>query len=41
MMSRMLAGALAKMAIAKPDAIDLPDCSIERGDPVRVAAEQA
>ena len=41
MTSRLMAGTLAKMAIAKPDAIDLPDYSVERGDPVRFAAEQA
>ncbi|MGY4772795.1 FAD-dependent monooxygenase [Kribbella sp. CWNU-51] len=41
MTSRLFAGLLAKMAIAKPDAIDLPDYSVERGDPVRIAAEQA
>ncbi|WP_405069072.1 FAD-dependent monooxygenase [Kribbella sp. NBC_01510] len=41
MTSRPFAGLLAKMAIAKPDAIDLPDYSVERGDPVRIAAEQA
>ena len=41
MTSRLFAGLLAKMAIAKPDAIDLPDYSVERGHPVRLAAEQA
>lgn len=41
MTSRLLIGALAKMAIAKPDAIDLPDYSVERADPLRVAAEEA
>ncbi|WP_329481784.1 FAD-dependent monooxygenase [Kribbella sp. NBC_01484] len=41
MTSRPFSGLLAKMAIAKPDAIDLPDYSVERGDPVRIAAEQA
>ncbi len=41
MTSRPFAGLLAKMAIAKPDAIDLPDYSVERGHPVRIAAEQA
>ena len=41
MTSRLFAGLLAKMAIAKPVAIDLPDYSVERGDPVRFAAEQA
>ena len=41
MTSRLFAGLLAKMAIAKPDTIDLPDYSVERGHPVRLAAEQA
>ncbi|WP_328526413.1 FAD-dependent monooxygenase [Kribbella sp. NBC_00359] len=41
MTSRLFAGLLAKMAMAKPDAIDLPEYSVERGDPVRIAAEQA
>jgi hypothetical protein len=41
MTSRLFAGLLAKMAVAKPDAIDLPDYSVQRGGPVRVAAEQA
>ncbi|MEU4292292.1 FAD-dependent monooxygenase [Kribbella sp. NPDC026596] len=41
MTSRPFAGLLAKMAIGQPDAIELPDYSIERGDPVRSAAEQA
>jgi 2-polyprenyl-6-methoxyphenol hydroxylase-like FAD-dependent oxidoreductase len=41
MTSRLLSGALAKMAVAKPDAIELPDYSVQRGDPLRVAAEEA
>ena len=41
MTSRLFAGLLAKMAIGQPDAIELPDYSVERGDPVRSAAEQA
>jgi 2-polyprenyl-6-methoxyphenol hydroxylase-like FAD-dependent oxidoreductase len=41
MTSRPFAGLLAKMAIGQPDAIDLPDYSVERGDPVRVPAEEA
>jgi 2-polyprenyl-6-methoxyphenol hydroxylase-like FAD-dependent oxidoreductase len=41
MTARLLSGMLAKMAIAKPDAIDLPDYSVERRDPLRVAAEEA
>ena len=41
MTSRLMAGTLAKAAIAKPDAIDLPDYSVQRGDPLRVAAEEA
>ena len=40
MTSRLMAGALTKMAMAKPDAIELPDYSVERGDPLGVAAEQ-
>ncbi|TDW15854.1 FAD-dependent monooxygenase [Kribbella kalugense] len=40
MTSRLMAGALTKMAIAKPDAIDLPEYSVERGDPLGVASEQ-
>ncbi|MEU4191276.1 FAD-dependent monooxygenase [Kribbella sp. NPDC026611] len=41
MTSRPLIGVLAKMTVAKPDAIDLPEYSVERGDPVRVPAEEA
>ncbi len=41
MTSRPFAGLLGKMAAAKPDAIDLPDYSVQRGGPVRMAAEQA
>jgi len=41
MMSRPFAGLLTKLAVGKPDAIDLPDYSVEGGDPVRVAAEEA
>jgi 2-polyprenyl-6-methoxyphenol hydroxylase-like FAD-dependent oxidoreductase len=41
MTSRPFAGLLKKLAIGKPDAIDLPDYSVERGHPVRVAAEEA
>ncbi|MEV5965119.1 FAD-dependent monooxygenase [Kribbella sp. NPDC051952] len=41
MTSRPFAGLLAKMAIGQPDAIQLPDYSVERGDPVRVPAEEA
>jgi 2-polyprenyl-6-methoxyphenol hydroxylase-like FAD-dependent oxidoreductase len=41
MTSRLLAGVLAKSAVAKPDAIDLPDYSVQRADPLRVAAEEA
>jgi 2-polyprenyl-6-methoxyphenol hydroxylase-like FAD-dependent oxidoreductase len=41
MTSRLMAGALTKMAMAKPDAIELPDYrSVQRGDPIGVAAEQ-
>lgn len=40
MTSRLLVGVLAKMAIAKPDAIELPEYSVERGHPLRVAAEE-
>jgi 2-polyprenyl-6-methoxyphenol hydroxylase-like FAD-dependent oxidoreductase len=41
MMTRLFAGVLAKMAAAVPDKIELKDYSIQRGDPVRVAAEEA
>jgi 2-polyprenyl-6-methoxyphenol hydroxylase-like FAD-dependent oxidoreductase len=41
MTSRPFVGLLKKMAMAKPDAIDLPEYSVERGHPVRVAAEEA
>ncbi|MFI5697684.1 FAD-dependent monooxygenase [Kribbella sp. NPDC051586] len=41
MTSRLMAGALTKMTLAKPDAIDLPEYSVERGHPLRVATEQA
>jgi hypothetical protein len=37
MTSRLFAGALAKLAAAQPDKISL----VERGNPVRVAAEEA
>ncbi|MGW7681943.1 FAD-dependent monooxygenase [Kribbella sp. NPDC054772] len=40
MTSRLMSGALAKMAVAKPDAIDLPEYSVEGRDPLRVAAEE-
>ncbi|MFF0345953.1 FAD-dependent monooxygenase [Kribbella sp. NPDC004875] len=40
MTSRLMAGVLAKMAVAKPDAIDLPEYSVERRDPLRVATEE-
>ncbi|MFI6828365.1 FAD-dependent monooxygenase [Kribbella sp. NPDC050241] len=40
-MSRLFAGLLAKLAVAKPDAIDLPEYSVERGGPVGIAAEEA
>jgi len=40
MTSRLMSGVLAKLA-AKPDAIDLPEYSIQRRDPLRVAAEEA
>ena len=39
--SRLFAGLLTTMAATKPDAIELPDYSIQRGDPVRIPAEQA
>jgi 2-polyprenyl-6-methoxyphenol hydroxylase-like FAD-dependent oxidoreductase len=39
MTSRLMSGALARMTLAKPDLIDLPDYSIQRGDPLRVAPE--
>ncbi|MEV4260683.1 FAD-dependent monooxygenase [Kribbella sp. NPDC049584] len=41
MTSKLMSGALAKMTVAKPDAIDLPEYSVERGHPLRVATEQA
>jgi hypothetical protein len=41
MTSRPFAGALAKLAAAVPDRIDLEDYSVERGNPVGVAAEEA
>ncbi|WP_350281186.1 FAD-dependent monooxygenase [Kribbella sp. HUAS MG21] len=41
MTSRLLSGVLAKTAAAKPDAIELPEYSVQRGDPFRVAAEEA
>ncbi|GAA3117792.1 2-polyprenyl-6-methoxyphenol hydroxylase-like FAD-dependent oxidoreductase [Kribbella aluminosa] len=41
MTSRMMTGALKKLAGGTPDAIDLPEYSVERGDPLRVAAEEA
>jgi hypothetical protein len=41
MTSRLLAGVLAKSAVGKPDAIELPDYSVERGHPLGVAAEEA
>jgi 2-polyprenyl-6-methoxyphenol hydroxylase-like FAD-dependent oxidoreductase len=41
MTSRIMSGVITKMAAAKPDAIDLPNYSVERGDPLRVAAEEA
>jgi 2-polyprenyl-6-methoxyphenol hydroxylase-like FAD-dependent oxidoreductase len=40
MTSRLLSGVIAKSATAKPDAIELPEYSIERGHPLRVAAEE-
>jgi 2-polyprenyl-6-methoxyphenol hydroxylase-like FAD-dependent oxidoreductase len=40
MTSRLMSGVLAKLA-AKPDAIDLPEYSVQRRDPLRVAAEEA
>jgi 2-polyprenyl-6-methoxyphenol hydroxylase-like FAD-dependent oxidoreductase len=41
MTSKPMSGALKKMAGGTPDAIDLPHYSVERGDPLRVAAEEA
>ncbi|HZX07882.1 FAD-dependent monooxygenase [Kribbella sp.] len=41
MTSRVMSGALAKMAGGTPDKIELPQYSVERGDPLRVAAEEA
>jgi 2-polyprenyl-6-methoxyphenol hydroxylase-like FAD-dependent oxidoreductase len=41
MTSKLMSGVLAKLAVAKPDAIELPDYSVERGHPLRVATEQA
>ncbi|MGW1344873.1 FAD-dependent monooxygenase [Kribbella sp. NPDC002412] len=40
MTTRLLAPALGKMAAAVPDRIELKDYSVERGDPVGVAAEE-
>ncbi|WP_371404868.1 FAD-dependent monooxygenase [Kribbella sp. NBC_00662] len=40
MTSKLMAGALTRMTLAKPDAIDLPDYSVQRGNPLRVATEQ-
>jgi 2-polyprenyl-6-methoxyphenol hydroxylase-like FAD-dependent oxidoreductase len=41
MTSKLMAGALTKMTVAKPDAIALPQYSVQRGHPLRVAAEEA
>jgi 2-polyprenyl-6-methoxyphenol hydroxylase-like FAD-dependent oxidoreductase len=41
MTSRLFAGVLAKMAAGQPDKIELRDYSIERRNPVGVAAEEA
>jgi 2-polyprenyl-6-methoxyphenol hydroxylase-like FAD-dependent oxidoreductase len=40
MMSRAFTGVLSRLAVAKPDAIELPDYSVERRDPVGTAAEE-
>jgi hypothetical protein len=41
MTSRPFSGLLAKLAAAGPDKIQLKDYSVERGDPVGIAAEEA
>jgi hypothetical protein len=41
MTSRPFSGLLAKLAAAGPDKIELKDYSVQRGDPVGIAAEEA
>jgi 2-polyprenyl-6-methoxyphenol hydroxylase-like FAD-dependent oxidoreductase len=41
MTSRLFAGALAKMAVGQPDKIELKEYSVQRGNPVGIAADEA
>ena len=41
MTSRLLVGTLGKLAVGRPDQIELPEYSVERRDPIGVAAEES